>query len=187
MLSVLVTVWHARIQLQPAQHDQSMEYTYTDDDYPWEFPVDLAHEAVAMTLHESVHFSLSASDTEARLEWENLPTWPKGFGRTRLGPQHRVFVMVFQHQHHCLWMLELALLGGSDPAASFHHINHCFNYLRQTLMCEAAYTVEMGDFLSVDYEKNKVGDTLVCRDWEKVYSVLDENHEKWVEWRAHWD
>ncbi|KAG2123760.1 hypothetical protein DEU56DRAFT_745191, partial [Suillus clintonianus] len=149
--------------------------TYADEDYPWEFPVDLAHEAVAMTLHESVHFSLNASDAEARLEWENLPTWPKGFGRTRLGPQHRVFVMVFQHQHHCLWMLELALLGGNDPEASFHHINHCFNYLRQTLMCEAAYTLEMGDFMSVDHEKDRVGDTLVCRDWEKVYSSGTQN------------
>ncbi|KAG1751342.1 uncharacterized protein EDB91DRAFT_601502 [Suillus paluster] len=166
---------------------KSIEYTYTGDDYPWEFPVDLTHEAVATTLHESVHFSLNESDAVARLEWENLASWPKGFGRTHLGPQHRTFVMVFQHQHHCLWKLETALLDPTDPESLPHHVNHCFNYLRQTLMCEAAHTLEIGDFLSVNYEKDRVGDTLVCRDWEKAYSALDENYEQWVQWREHWD
>ncbi|KAG1890029.1 hypothetical protein F4604DRAFT_1708115 [Suillus subluteus] len=188
MLSILVTVWHARVRLQPAQH-QSIEYTYAGDDYPWEFPVDLTHEAVAMTLHESVHFALNVSDTESQLEWKSLPSWPKIIGRTHLGPEHRVFVVVFGHQLHCLWMLQQALLdyNRDQPKVTYHHTHHCLNYLRQTLMCDPAHTLEMGDFLSVDYEKDRIGDTLVCRDWGKAHSVLEEYHEKWLQWRAHWD
>ncbi|KAG2081253.1 hypothetical protein BD769DRAFT_769329 [Suillus cothurnatus] len=137
MLSILVTVWHARARMQPEEY-QPIEYAYTGDDYPWEFPVDLTHEAVAMTLHESVHFALNASDTESQLEWESLPTWPKIIGRTHLGPEHRVFVLVFGHQLHCLWMLQQALLDYNRdyPQVTYHHTHHCLNYLRQTLMCD---------------------------------------------------
>lgn len=189
VLSILATVWHVCIRLQPAHPNQSIEYTYASDDYPWEFPVDLTHEAVAMTLHESVHFALNASDTESQLEWEALPKGPKIVGRTHLGPEHRLFVLVFGHQLHCLWKLQQALLDydSDQPQATYHHAQHCLNYLRQTLMCDPAHTLEMGDFLSADYEKDRMGDTLVCRDWSKANSVLEEYHERWLEWRAHWD
>ncbi|KAG2355600.1 hypothetical protein BDR07DRAFT_519805 [Suillus spraguei] len=61
-----------------------------------------------------------------------------------------------------------------DAAASsprlrlaYHHTHHCHKYLRQTLMCDPAHTLEMGDFPSIDYEKDRTGDTLVCRDWRQ--------------------
>ncbi|KAG2030459.1 hypothetical protein BDR03DRAFT_1035477 [Suillus americanus] len=137
-----------------------------------------------MTLYESVHFSLNASDTESQLDW------PKIVGRTHQGPEHRVFVLVFDHQLHCLWMLQKALLDYSrdQPQVTYRHAHHCLNYLRQTLMCNPkAHTLEMGDFLSVYHEKDRIGDTLVCRDWSKANSVLEEYHEEWLQWMAHWD
>jgi len=142
-----------------------------------------------MTLHESMHFALNSSDTESQLEWESLPSWPKIIGRTHLGPEHRVFVVVFGHQLHCLWKLQQALLdyNRDEPQATYHHVHHCLNYLRQTLLCDSADTLEMGDFLSVDHEEDRMGDTLVCRDWGKAISVLEEYHEKWLQWKAHWD
>ncbi|KAG2068844.1 hypothetical protein BDR04DRAFT_1023478, partial [Suillus decipiens] len=61
-----------------------------------------------------------------------------------------------------------------------HHTHHRLNYLRQTLMCDPAHTLEMGDFPSVNYEKERIGDTLVYIDWCKEISVLKEHHEKWL-------
>jgi hypothetical protein len=86
-------------------------------------------------------------------------------------------------------MLQQALLdyNRDHPQVTYHHTHHCLNYLRQTLMCDPAHTLEIGDFLSVDYEKDRMGDTLACRDWGKANSVLEEYHEKWLQWKARWD
>ncbi|KIJ64929.1 hypothetical protein HYDPIDRAFT_65502, partial [Hydnomerulius pinastri MD-312] len=63
--------------------------------------------------------------------------------------------------------------------AYYEHLHHCFNYLRQTFLCESADTLELGDFMQRDFENERVGDTLVCHDWEQVYTALDENHQEW--------
>ena len=145
-------------------------------------------DPVAMTLHESVHFTLlTGSDPVIATEWESLASHPDGFGRTRLGPNHRLFVMTFYHQLHCIWKFQQALVDRSDPTASHHHVQHCLNYLRQTLLCEAAENVEEGDFMKRDFEQDRVGDTLICRDWEMVYNVLDSAYAEWERWSMQWN
>lgn len=140
-----------------------------------------------MTLHESVHFTLNGSDPVTTAEWESLASHPDGFGRTRLGPEHRLFVMTFYHQLHCIWKFQQALVDRGDPTASQHHVQHCLNYLRQTLLCEAAESVEEGDFMVRDFEQDRVGDTLVCRDWGEVYEVLDHAYAEWEQWSKQWN
>ncbi|KAG2052029.1 hypothetical protein BDR06DRAFT_888709, partial [Suillus hirtellus] len=61
-----------------------------------------------------------------------------------------------------------------------HRTYHCLNNIRKTLMCDLADTLEMGDFPKVDYERNRMRDTSVCRDWSKASPVLEEYHEKWL-------
>ncbi|KAH7884129.1 hypothetical protein F5I97DRAFT_1898746 [Phlebopus sp. FC_14] len=121
------------------------------------------------------------------MEWDKLVTAPKEAGRTRLGNDHRLFTMVFWHHFHCLWSIQRALNDRNDTYAAYGHLHHCFNYLRQTLLCQAADSLELGDFMERDYEYERVGDTLVCRDWEPVYSALEENYRNWLEWAKEWN
>lgn len=161
-------------------------YSFIGDDYPLEYPIELI-DPVAMTLHETIHFSLNSSDKISIEEWKSLARWPEGFGRTRLGPHQQIFVLVFYHQLHCLWKFQSAIVDPADPAASSHHVQHCLNYLRQTFLCGAADDVEEGDFMLKDFETERVGDTLVCQDWNRVFEDLDQNHERWLEWRKQWN
>ncbi|KAF8123124.1 hypothetical protein EV363DRAFT_1357498 [Boletus edulis] len=188
-LNILLVTWRCinrwtSKEQPPAQHPS---YGYRGDDYPFELPLDESSGPVAMTLHETVHFPFNMSDPIAQMEWDNLVTAPKEAGRTRLGPDHRVFTMVFWHHFHCLWSIQRALNDRNDTYAGYGHLHHCFNYLRQTLLCQAADTLELGDFMERDFENNRVGDTLVCRDWEQVYDTMDENYQDWTEWAKQWN
>ncbi|KAJ7217068.1 hypothetical protein GGX14DRAFT_533680 [Mycena pura] len=155
-------------------------------DYPLEYPIG-ALDPVAMTLHESVHFALNASDAVAADEWVLISSVPKGIGRTRLGPTQRVYVVTVAHQLHCLRRIHIALLNREDPLANSGHIHHCLNYLRQTLLCEAADTLERGDFMERDYELERISDTLLCRDWDRVFEILDGKYDEWITWREAWN
>jgi hypothetical protein len=142
-----------------------------------------------MTLQESTHFALNLSDPVAEQEWELLVSNPKGFGRTRLGPDHmhRVFVMTNYHQFHCLRKIEVGLLNRSHHISTPHHVQHCLNYLRQGFLCSATDSVEEGDFMEKNFEVDRVGDTLVCQDWERVYDTLDDNYKEWLGWMSKWN
>ncbi|KAJ7602493.1 hypothetical protein DFH06DRAFT_359759 [Mycena polygramma] len=157
-------------------------YSYTGQDYPLTYPI-FPLETVAMTLHESVHFSLNASDPLAHDEWVLYSSIPKGIGRTRLGPQQRVFVITVGHQMHCLRRIQAALVNREDPHANPAHVSHCLNYLRQTLLCEAAHMLERGDFMHRSFDLDRIGDTLVCKDWEGAFKFFDKKYEEWQEWR----
>lgn len=83
-----------------------------------------------------------------------------------------------------------------DGEAKPHHVRHCFDYLRQTLLCSAASTVERGDFMKQagrgfgdDGDGGRMwrGDTLVCEDWERVFGALDANLGEWEEWKGRWN
>lgn len=155
-------------------------------DYPLQYPIGPL-DTVALTLQESTVFSLDPSDPLAEAPWRIMNEHPAGYGRTRLGPEHRLFVVTFYHELHCLRQLQRGLFASDHPEATPHHIQHCFNYLRQNLLCDAADTLERGDFMERDYEVDRVGDTLACRDWSTVFDELDRNFAEWTEWKAEWD
>jgi hypothetical protein len=144
-------------------------------------------EDVALTLHESVHFGLNASDPVEADEWALYSSIPKGVGRTRLGPQQRVFVLTVSHQMHCLRRIHVAFANREDALASRGHVHHCLNYLRQTLLCQAPDMLERGDFMERDYAAERVGDTLICKDWERAFAVFDEKYDEWLAWREAWN
>lgn len=141
---------------------------------------------MALTLHETVHFEYNYSDPTTFAEWYSLVNASKGFGRVRLGPEHRVFILTHYHELHCLRNIQFGLVDPDNPVF-FHHVEHCLNYLR--ILCEATDMVEHGDFMKVDYDgKGKLsGDTLVCHDWEMLYRELDNLHHEWRDWRDRWD
>ncbi|KAH9929375.1 uncharacterized protein B0H18DRAFT_208792 [Fomitopsis serialis] len=163
------------------------EYSYIGHDYPVEFPVSNI-ERVAMTLQESVHFSLNVSDHMANKEWDALDK-PRHFGSTHVGPQFRSVATVFGHQLHCLRTLHSGVLtkyGHSDEEPNYHHWQHCLNYLRQTFLCDAIDTLEEGDFMQRDYAAHRMGDNLLCRDWEAVFAALDRKQQEWLEFNIEW-
>lgn len=141
---------------------------------------------VGMVLQESVHFNTNLSDPASNSEWKSLTTHPDGFGRTRLGPDHRLFVVTMFHQLHCLWVLHSGLDGNTTTVPP-HHVQHCLDYLRQTFLCEAADSLETGDFMQHDFSKGRISDVLVCRDWEAVYQALDGDAARWEAWNSRWN
>ncbi|EJC99620.1 uncharacterized protein FOMMEDRAFT_136338 [Fomitiporia mediterranea MF3/22] len=104
------------------------------------------------------------------------------FGRARLGPEYRLFVVAFFHELHCLYEIRSGILDRNDFSATPHHLCHCFDYLRQLMLCKAMDTLEEGDFMEKDFEQERVGSSLVCKDWEKVYSLLNDDNRAWLKW-----
>ncbi|KXN85263.1 hypothetical protein AN958_11557 [Leucoagaricus sp. SymC.cos] len=139
---------------------------------------------VGMTLHETVHYGLNASDSVGEEEWSTLSIFPRGFGRIHLGEERRVFNHVFWHQMHCIVSMQTAVRNRNNPFTHPPHIGHCLNYLRQTFLCAADHTLETGDFLKRDFEKDRIADTRMCRDWDMVERYLGgERIQKFFDWK----
>ena len=221
----MLTLRTASILVQSAEDKQ--EYSWVGDDFPLYYPLPSGPlPTVAMTLYDSAHYDLSPppsqlSSTNATLtnyetllnesnaEWALLGTTPAGFGRTRLGPENRLFVLTVYHHMHCIRKLEVALMNRGDVISTFHHALHCLNYLRQGFLCAANEGLEEGDWLegwgSEDWEllgfeeqpefrggeegfrQGKIRGEMVCEDWEMAYGEFDRNHERWVNWRDEWN
>ena len=81
----------------------------------------------------------------------------------------------------------MAVLDKNDKIATPHHVNHCLQYLRQTMLCKAADTLENGDFMERNFETDRVGPEVMCVDWEAAYSRHEDAWDKFTEWRKYWN
>ena len=69
------------------------------------------------------------------------------------------------------------------------HCQHCLNYIRQSVLCKAADSLEPGDFMTRDYNDGTdkyVGD-LACQDWTKVFDMAYQNTVDYKSWTAKWN
>lgn len=131
-----------------------------------------------MAVEESVHYPLVAP--EAMSEW--LETSPGTYGgNIRLGPDNRAFFVSMFHQLHCLRYFRTVLVG-DDPVGP--HLQHCFNLLRQWILCHADLTLEPGDFTERDFQRDRQGATHKCRDWEVAYDVVERDTVRWFKYRV---
>ncbi|KAF5387205.1 hypothetical protein D9757_006880 [Collybiopsis confluens] len=153
-------------------------YTYRGLDFPFIHP-DIHFGPAALMLQETIRYSHNTSDSVAQLEWETLNQRSANFGRAILGPDKRSFLMTFHHQLHCVRELQRALIDPSNDhnASTPHHVNHCLQYLRQTILCGAADSIEMGDFMEIDFEIERSGSELRCVDWESAFRELGMDGE----------
>ncbi|KAJ0124055.1 hypothetical protein J7T55_012528 [Diaporthe amygdali] len=94
-------------------------------------------------------------------------------------PQHSelgdVFTVAAPHQVHCLGAILAdngAVRNGLPPTADVEHIIHCFNYVRQTLMCFADATTEGHGY--EDPDGPVIGVDHMCRDYHALRSWADE-------------
>ncbi|KAH8596221.1 hypothetical protein B0O99DRAFT_621293 [Bisporella sp. PMI_857] len=105
-----------------------------------------------------------------------VPHGPKGL--------RKLYGLSWTHQLHCLMMIrdEYHSLQSranpgrraeADPGPSLHHIEHCFDYLRQNIECVSDMTIEWAD---QDPEKdpqiNGYGVSHVCRKKESVMEYM---------------
>ncbi|KAF8886677.1 hypothetical protein CPB84DRAFT_1749885 [Gymnopilus junonius] len=134
--------------------EQKAYYTYIGTDFPSIHPSIMLNPA-SLTLQESVRYSGNKSDPITSNEWNSLMRYPRGLGHVILGPEHRAFLVTFYHQLHCIREVEKGLFNRDDPEATLHHMKHCMDYLRQTLLCSAVDSLEEGDFLERDFNKQR--------------------------------
>ncbi|CAG9998311.1 unnamed protein product [Clonostachys byssicola] len=113
--------------------------------------------------------------------WEAI--LPLGQGSVQFPPKSsQVHTLSVAHQLHCLWsihqafyIMEEARDASPGPQAGvpdgegpdiFSHVRHCFDYLRQSLICAGDTTLE-----PVDPKLGGVtgwGNLRVCRDFDEI-------------------
>lgn len=165
-------------------------YSYIGNDHPISLPISL--DNVAMPLYESVQLNMNSTDLVAAKAWDHLAVIPRSdFIGLRLGPTHQMLDITIYHQLHCLSLIYRALLDFNDPEwlliANDHHVLHCFGYLRQGMLCQASDTLEKGDFMEKDFERERVGETLICKDWEQLSKEINYQNSLWESWKQHWN
>jgi hypothetical protein len=220
-----VTVRLLLLPAHPIANSSLLRKAYTSSDYPSSLPVTLRQ--AALTIEDTNRYALTSP-----YDWASL--FPGGNGWVRLGPDGRRFAVSMYHQLHCLNAVRHALvqarrvaglhLNDSDssmsarsparpllppetPMQAFSHADHCFNYLRQTILCvplpleltcvfgdpfkltldrcAADTTIEASHFLLRpdgvnDTGASGIGMTHTCRDWTQLREFLQDNSEEWV-------
>ncbi|QSZ36207.1 hypothetical protein DSL72_007333 [Monilinia vaccinii-corymbosi] len=171
---------------------------------PKTFPPDFPLHPVTF-LEEEVFAAASSPETNAA--WDNLMPAGRGFilveepekyglkpGLPSLNGPDRYSISAF-HQLHCLGMIResynSALLGQrphihgdenlSDAAAqesNKEHTGHCFDYIRQAIICSADMTIEWAMEMpdgKAPFTVDGWGITHTCRDWESVLKWMGEH------------
>ena len=128
-----------------------------------------------------MHYSL---DTDLGVaEWN--ATLPSGGAVIYLGPDGCPFTVSMFHQLRCLDIIrdvvvEYYLDSTLDALPSKREIvQHCMNYLRQTVMCRGNLHIETvrapsGPTVTVSAVTHS------CKDWTAVYEAAEENYRKFL-------
>jgi hypothetical protein len=108
--------------------------------------------------------------------YNNLPTPLADFSST-------VFTTAMTHQLHCLYAIVEVFSGLTSnntdkvPKETPWHLNHCFEYLRQSIMCcgdialeGQATTFPQGVTGSDGWDSKHV-----CKDYRQIFEYLEEN------------
>ncbi|OIW28786.1 hypothetical protein CONLIGDRAFT_654897 [Coniochaeta ligniaria NRRL 30616] len=114
----------------------------------------------------------------------NLPKPLDGYSAT-------VFTTAMTHQLHCLYAIVEVYSGMASnntdkvPKETPWHLNHCFEYLRQSIMCcgDTALEGQATTFPSGVTGSDGWDATHVCRNYDQVYEYLEEsraNDDVWI-------
>ncbi|KAI1269756.1 hypothetical protein F5Y18DRAFT_109191 [Xylariaceae sp. FL1019] len=109
------------------------------------------------------------NDTE---KYHDLPT-------PIMWPEKTVFTTSATHQLHCLFAIVQTYSGLSSgheiPDDHHWHMIHCFDYMRQAIMCSADTALEGLETTFPDHNGGSDGwdSKHVCKDWSQVKSYLE--------------
>ncbi|CAI7594164.1 unnamed protein product [Penicillium viridicatum] len=94
--------------------------------------------------------------------------------------EQKAMVAVF-HQLHCLYMTRegyYSALEGNVDQVSAAHLMHCFDYLRQTIMCFGDTTLEWLPPPPNDTGSTGWGFEHTCRDYNAISKWVEDNRLK---------
>ncbi|KAF5318366.1 hypothetical protein D9758_014879 [Tetrapyrgos nigripes] len=134
-----------------------------------------------LTLQESTHFRWNENSSVSHDEFRTLIEYPN---LSILGPNHRMTILSWYHNLHCIAQLRAALLDHNDPVSTPGHFSHCLQYLRQLLLCGASEMLEEGDFMEKNFNFDRVGSDLVCYDFEIALGKLQTEMDTFGEWKS---
>ncbi|KAF7966830.1 hypothetical protein HWV62_11554 [Athelia sp. TMB] len=171
-LNLIATLMQIRLQVLPPS---KKNYTYLDGDWPSELDLPTPLRTVHMAFNDSEPY-MDIYDPDAGPIWDaNLPA---GRGYIKLGQHPELFGVTMFHQMHCLVRLRAVFAGDKDESG---HVKHCFNYLRQAILCNADITLEPGKTVVEDHHTAVMGgyDTIhKCRDWTQVWGYMEDEWHK---------
>jgi len=102
---------------------------------------------------------------------------------------HNVYMVSFFHQLHCLRHIQMAFIKSNTNSSSFppisqedfKHIEHCFDWIRQGIMCSADTTLERVDIEHESKERAKIqgtrGHTHTCSNWSEIGQWMNQFSE----------
>ncbi|KAF8436513.1 hypothetical protein L210DRAFT_3548224 [Boletus edulis BED1] len=108
---------------------------------------------------ETVHYPING--TLADLEWASLV--PAGNNGLVLLGQTRTYAIV---------------APPPKTVQARYHVHHCFNYLRQMILCAANTRLNPTNHMhpSGKLASDGIGLTYQCRDWDAVYEAFEANY-----------
>ncbi|KAM3513149.1 hypothetical protein MY11210_003174 [Beauveria gryllotalpidicola] len=137
---------------------------------------DIAINVIPQTFHYNRTFG-EAPDHQGTLEaWESIVPVGQGTVQFPRG-SHNLYTLSVVHQLHCLWSIHgnyyRKVDGDPDTDMSAAHMRHCFDYLRQGLMCASDTSLE-----PVDLKLGGVtgwGSERLCRDYQQVVAWAEDH------------
>ncbi|GAO17430.1 hypothetical protein UVI_02052290 [Ustilaginoidea virens] len=111
---------------------------------------------------------------------KNETVLPEQPGLNQSISEQKAMVAVF-HQLHCLYMARegfYSAVEGNVNKVSSAHLTHCFDYLRQTIMCFGDTTLEWLPAPPNDIGSTGWGFEHTCRDYGAIAEWAEQNRLK---------
>jgi len=149
---------------------------YVDNNIPDHLPVKF--QEAAMIFEPNTRFSLTDDNA-----WAAMLATNEGF--VRLGPNGLPFATALYHQLHCMNGIRFSHTIARDGLvtneeilkAKLGHMNHCFQFLRQSIMCKADTTlIPLNGSIALsgfDRQPHR------CRDWTQIRQYVENNVAEW--------
>jgi hypothetical protein len=118
-----------------------------------------------MAISKSTRYGIDGA--ESAEEWRRL--LPEDGHTTRI--DEAIYTVTMFHQLKCLDLIREEYVTRSPIAVASGAVQHCMNYLRQTLLCHPNLTLEKA--ITPVGEVETRFDT-VCRDWTKLYDHVEQ-------------
>ncbi|KAJ3776385.1 hypothetical protein FB446DRAFT_785198 [Lentinula raphanica] len=179
VLTLLSTAFNVVVWLKAGEVSRYSIFDYPQHDYEYgeSYPVQAPGHFESTTMaFQNIDGEYPLTDDK---KWASIIP-PKG-GFIRLGPAGASFSIAMYHQLHCVNGIRFAYVAARDGLfkhpedleAAFQHVNHCFDVLRQSLLCKADTTL-------IPVGPNKQH-TRSCRDWNQVREFVDDNQRFWAD------
>ncbi|KAJ4489043.1 hypothetical protein C8R41DRAFT_835583 [Lentinula lateritia] len=177
VLTSLSTIFNAAVWLKTREVSQKI-LRYPEHDYDYDvMPVQVpgSYSPATLTVQNDDNTYPLTDDKK----WASIV--PPKHGFVRLGSMGTPFAIAMYHQLHCVNGIRFAYVAARDELFkhvkyredAFQHVNHCFDIIRQSLLCKADTTL-----IPLGPDKQH---TRRCRDWTQVRAFVDDNHRFWAD------